>query len=112
MKFETRAPGATCVALRRHEGGYVAEGPGFYIWDEDWGYTFWKTNSYAPYPIWLWLNGHEYAKRAATAAGYRSAIQQRWLCRRRGALTWRNWRAGRFARRWWVSPGTWRRGNP
>jgi len=35
----------------------------FYIWDADWGATFWKTNSYAPYPIWLWLNGHEWAKR-------------------------------------------------
>lgn len=35
----------------------------FYIWDEDWGPTFWKTNAYAPFSIWLWLNGHEWAKR-------------------------------------------------
>jgi hypothetical protein len=35
----------------------------FYLWDSDWGAGFWKTNAYAPYPIWLWLNGHEWAKR-------------------------------------------------
>ena len=27
----------------------------FYLWDAEWGGAFWKTNSYAPYPIWLWL---------------------------------------------------------
>jgi hypothetical protein len=41
----------------------------FYIWDEDWGGTFWKTNTYAPYPIWLWLNGHEWAKRQLDKCG-------------------------------------------
>lgn len=41
----------------------------FYIWDEDWGGTFWKTNAYAPYPIWLWLNGHEWAKRQLEKSG-------------------------------------------
>jgi hypothetical protein len=35
----------------------------FYLWDPEWGPAFWKTNAYAPYPIWLWLNGHEWAKR-------------------------------------------------
>src|SRR5947199_9058011 len=35
----------------------------FYIWDADWGVAFWKTNAYAPFPIWLWLNVHEWAKR-------------------------------------------------
>jgi hypothetical protein len=35
----------------------------FYLWDCEWGGAFWKTNAYAPYPIWLWLNGHEWAKR-------------------------------------------------
>jgi hypothetical protein len=28
-----------------------------------WGASFWKTNAHAPFPIWLWLNGHEWAKR-------------------------------------------------
>lgn len=41
----------------------------FYIWDSEWGGTFWKTNAYAPYPIWLWLNGHEWAKRQLEKAG-------------------------------------------
>jgi hypothetical protein len=26
--------------------------------DPDWGAAFWKTTAYAPYPIWVWLNGH------------------------------------------------------
>jgi hypothetical protein len=33
------------------------------------GGTFWKTNAYAPFPIWLWLNGHEWAKRQLEKAG-------------------------------------------
>jgi hypothetical protein len=43
----------------------------FYIWDSEWGGTFWKTNAYAPFPIWLWLNGHEWAKRQLEHAGIR-----------------------------------------
>jgi hypothetical protein len=30
---------------------------------------FVKTNAYAPYPVWLYLNGHEWAKRQAARAG-------------------------------------------
>lgn len=41
----------------------------FYLWDPDWGGAFWKTNGYAPFPIWLWLNGHEWAKRQLEKAG-------------------------------------------
>jgi hypothetical protein len=41
----------------------------FYLWDPEWGPTFWKTNAYAPYPIWLWLNGHSWAKRQLEKAG-------------------------------------------
>lgn len=41
----------------------------FYLWDPQWGSAFWKTNSYAPYPIWIWLNGHEWAKRQCQRAG-------------------------------------------
>src|SRR5215510_15112883 len=26
---------AEWVSIRRHEGGYCVEGPGFYVWDED-----------------------------------------------------------------------------
>jgi hypothetical protein len=41
----------------------------FYLWDPEWGGAFWKTNAYAPYPIWIWLNGHEWAKRQCVKAG-------------------------------------------
>jgi hypothetical protein len=41
----------------------------FYLWDAEWGPAFWKTNAYAPYPVWLWLNGHEWAKRQLVKAG-------------------------------------------
>jgi hypothetical protein len=37
----------------------------FYIRDVDWGPAFLKTVGYAPYPVWVYLNGHEWAKRQA-----------------------------------------------
>jgi hypothetical protein len=41
----------------------------FYLVDEDFGPAFIKVCAYFPYPIKIWLNGHEYAKRQARAAG-------------------------------------------
>jgi hypothetical protein len=41
----------------------------FYLRDSEWGGAFWKTNAYAPWPIWLWLNGHEWAKRQMEKSG-------------------------------------------
>ena len=41
----------------------------FYLWDPEWGPAFWKTNAYAPWPIWIWLNGHEWAKRQCERSG-------------------------------------------
>lgn len=41
----------------------------FYLWDPDWGGAFWKTNAYAPYPIWIWLNGHTWAQRQCQRSG-------------------------------------------
>src|SRR5918911_337901 len=41
----------------------------FYLVDEVFGPAFVKVCAYFPYPCKIWLNGHEYAKRAATAAG-------------------------------------------
>ena len=41
----------------------------FYLWDVDFGPAFIKVCAYFPYPIKTWLNGHEWAKRQATAAG-------------------------------------------
>jgi hypothetical protein len=41
----------------------------FYLWDIDFGPTFIKICAYFPYPIKVWLNGHEWAKRQVTSAG-------------------------------------------
>jgi hypothetical protein len=41
----------------------------FYIWDEDLGPCFIKVCAYFPYPVKVWLNGHEWAKRQAMHAG-------------------------------------------
>ena len=41
----------------------------FYLWDPDWGGAFWKTNAYAPWPVWIWLNGHTWAQRQSSRAG-------------------------------------------
>jgi hypothetical protein len=41
----------------------------FYVWDERWGPGFIKVCAYFPYPVKVWLNGHEHSKRAATRAG-------------------------------------------
>jgi hypothetical protein len=41
----------------------------FYLWDADFGPAFIKICAYFPYPIKVWLNGHEWAKRQATVAG-------------------------------------------
>jgi hypothetical protein len=41
----------------------------FYLWDVDFGPAFIKVCAYFPYPVKVWLNGHEWAKRQATKAG-------------------------------------------
>jgi hypothetical protein len=41
----------------------------FYVVDEVFGSAFIKVCAYFPYPVKIWLNGHEYAKRKARAAG-------------------------------------------
>ncbi len=41
----------------------------FYVWDEEFGPGFIKICAYFPYPIKVWLNGHEWAKRQAGKAG-------------------------------------------
>ena len=35
----------------------------------DWGGAFLKTNAYAPWPVWIWLNGHDWAKRQCERLG-------------------------------------------
>ena len=56
----------------------------FYILDPEWGPSFVKTNAYAPYPVWLYLNGHEWAKRQAATCGDRFAAVGQRLSRLRG----------------------------
>lgn len=41
----------------------------FYLWDPDWGGAFWKTNAYAPWPVWIWRNGHTWAQRHCDRLG-------------------------------------------
>jgi hypothetical protein len=40
-----------------------------YLWDPDWGGAFWKTNAYAPRPVWIWLNEHSRAQRQCAKLG-------------------------------------------
>jgi hypothetical protein len=41
----------------------------FYLWDDDFGPAFMKVCAYFPYPMKIWVNGHEWAKRQAVKAG-------------------------------------------
>lgn len=41
----------------------------FYLWDAEFGAAFIKICAYFPYPMKVWANGHEWAKRQATKAG-------------------------------------------
>src|SRR6478609_5806834 len=41
----------------------------FYLWDDDFGPAFVKVCAYFPYPMKIWVNGHEWAKRQATKTG-------------------------------------------
>ena len=41
----------------------------FYLWDADFGPGFIKVCAYFPYPVKVWVNGHEWAKRQCVRAG-------------------------------------------
>jgi hypothetical protein len=41
----------------------------FYLWDREFGPAFIKIATYFPYPMKVWLNGHEWAKRQCAKAG-------------------------------------------
>ncbi|MGO9081615.1 MAG: hypothetical protein ACLQDY_21660 [Streptosporangiaceae bacterium] len=41
----------------------------FCLRDAGRGPAFWKASACAPYPVWLWLNGHERARRQLARAG-------------------------------------------
>ncbi len=58
----------------------------FYIRDPDWGPTFIKTIAYAPFPVWIYLNGNEWAKQQAAQHGI---AFRRWITGSRPASTLR-----------------------
>lgn len=79
----------------------------FYILDPEWGPAFLKTCAYAPFPVWLYLNGHEWAKRRAAHRGlgfealdngFRSCADAAALAEICAALSARDVEA--FMRRW------------
>jgi hypothetical protein len=41
----------------------------FYVWDDEFGPAFIKVCSYFPYPMKVWVNGHEWAKQQARRLG-------------------------------------------
>jgi hypothetical protein len=61
---DTKAVGFSFTRVERRVGTYY-----FYIHDPDFGVGFIKICTYFPYPAKVWVNGHEWAKRQATAAG-------------------------------------------
>ena len=43
----------------------------FYLWDAGFGPAFIKVGTYCPWPVKIWVNGHEWAKQQARKAGLR-----------------------------------------
>jgi hypothetical protein len=84
----------------------------FYVRDREWGRAFVKCCCYAPYPLWLCLNGHEWAKRQAEKAaigyqpldnGFRSCADGEALAAICARLSARD--VWSFFRRWqWILP--------
>jgi hypothetical protein len=58
------APWFTFTKAQRRVNSYY-----FYLWDKQMGGAFIKVCSFFPYPMKIWVNGHEWAKRQAAAAG-------------------------------------------
>ena len=75
-------------ALRVRPPGVYVNHYYFYILTATGGPAFVKTNAYAPYPVWIYLNRHVWAKRqAARAAIEFRALQNGFAaCRRAVAL--------------------------
>jgi hypothetical protein len=60
-------PGHPHIAWRRQSS--VPDHWYFYFADGEWGPAFIKLCSYAPYPLWVCANGHEWAKHQLAKAG-------------------------------------------
>lgn len=65
-RSESGAPWFTFGKAQRRVTNYY-----FYLWDDQMGGAFIKVCAYFPYPMKIWVNGHEWSKRQATAAGIR-----------------------------------------
>lgn len=66
-KRPTDAPGAVNYGFQKAERRVTCYY--FYLVDDEFGHGFIKICSYFPYPMKVWVNGHEWAKRQATQAG-------------------------------------------
>src|SRR5437667_11775570 len=67
-----RCPQCSCTKEQRRVSVfyiYIFDEFYIYIFDEQMGPGFIKICTYFPYPVKVWLNGHEWAKRHALAAG-------------------------------------------
>ena len=67
--YHSEPDGGGAVRFGYHKADRRVTAYYFYLVDEVFGPAFVKVCAYFPYPCKIWLNGHEYAKRAATAAG-------------------------------------------
>jgi hypothetical protein len=63
-RSDSGAPWFTFGKAQRRVTNYY-----FYLWDEQMGGAFIKVCASFPYPMKIWVNGHEWSKRQATAAG-------------------------------------------
>ena len=63
----TDKPGAVCYGFEKADRRVSCYY--FYVWDAEFGPGFVKICSYFPYPIKVWVNGHEWAKRQAARQG-------------------------------------------
>src|SRR6266511_708884 len=64
---KTDKPGAVCYGFEKADRRVSCYY--FYVWDAEFGPGFVKICSYFPYPIKVWVNGHEWAKRQAAKQG-------------------------------------------
>jgi hypothetical protein len=67
--YHSEPDGGGAVRFSYHKADRRVSAYYFYVVDEVFGLAFIKVCAYFPYPLKIWLNGHEYAKRAASAAG-------------------------------------------
>jgi len=64
---KTDKPGAVCYGFEKADRRVSCYY--FYVWDAEFGPGFIKICSYFPYPVKVWVNGHEWAKRQAAKQG-------------------------------------------